>query len=307
MKILITDEVHPSLIQIFTNRGWTCDYLPDISQQDCELRLQAYQGLIINTKIRVTEVMMRNSLGLKCIGRLGSGLDRIDLEAAKRLNVKVFSSPEGNANAVAEHAFALILAWMNRLPRANQDVRLHRWQREANRGIELNGATIGVIGFGHTGQAFCRKWAGWDVRLLVYDKYVDVPESDFLFPVKYQTLLHESDIISLHIPLTKETYHMVNTEMLHQCKSNLLLINTSRGGVIHTQNLIEFMHLHPNSGACLDVFEEEPPFELPEWEDLKTCENILFTPHIAGWSRQSKELVSSILAEKMARDPTLIQ
>ncbi|HMG17021.1 MAG TPA: NAD(P)-dependent oxidoreductase [Saprospiraceae bacterium] len=305
-KVLITDDVHPDLIHKFENISYKVDYYPEISLEEVKSIIHDYEGLIVNSKILVDKDFIDRAHSLKFIGRLGSGMEIIDQTYAKQKGIGVFSSPEGNRNAVAEHAMAMLLALGNNIIKADQEVRKFIWNRQENRGFELEGKTIGIIGFGHTGRTFAQKLQGWNVNILVYDKYL-TGFSDHSFNVyesSKETVLEKSNIISLHLPLTEETFHYVDHEMLNKMKRRSVLINTSRGKIVDTLALIEVLKSGHLKGACLDVFENEKPEnyntqEKKVYEELLKLKNIIVTPHIAGWTLESKEKLSKILFEKI--------
>ena len=305
-KVLVTDDVHELLIEGFEKAGYTCDYLPEITNEEVLKIIDKYDGLIINSKIMVNAEMLDQAVRLRFVGRLGSGMEIVDRVYAAKKEILVCNSPEGNRNAVAEHALGMLLALANHLPRADREVRQRIWHREKNRGFEISGKTIGIIGFGHTGSQFARKLAGMDVRVLAYDKY----KSDYTAGLSYvaesdlDTLKREADIISFHLPLTEETHHLVNRAWLGFCKKNVIIINTSRGKVIETLSLIEGLESGWIGGACLDVFENEKPAtfskeEIELYERLYVMEKVVLSPHIAGWTQESKRQLSEILLEKI--------
>jgi D-3-phosphoglycerate dehydrogenase len=305
-KVLITEDVHASLIENFERLSYIVDYNPDITYEEVKKIINEYEGLIVNSKILVNKEFIDLASQLKFIGRLGSGMEIIDQVYAKTKGIGVFNSPEGNRNAVAEHAMAMLLALSNNIIKADQEVRKFIWHREENRGFELEGKTIGIIGFGHTGKSFAEKLQGWNVNILVHDKYktgFSNPDKN-IYESSKERLLRDSDIISLHLPLTEETFHYANLEMLSSMKTGSVLINTSRGKILDTKALIEVLKSDHLKGACLDVFENEKPenYNVKEkmiYEDLLKFKNIIVTPHIAGWTKESKEKLSKILFEKI--------
>ncbi len=306
MKILITDNVHPVLIERLNKAGYTVDYFPNLPYADLPQVIGQYTGIIINSKIKMTQAMIDLATNLEFIGRLGSGLDIIDLEYAAQKQIEVISTPGGNRNAVAEHALGMLLALSNNLILADQEVRKKIWHREANRGFEIKNKTIGLVGFGNTGQSFAEKLSGWVHKVLYYDKYLlQTPDSlSNIEAVSLQELQERSDIISFHIPLNSETSKMVNRTFLKKCKPGSIIINTSRGGIIETQDLIDALEDKSISGVCLDVFENEKPETYSKEEEklydyLFGLKNTIVTPHIAGWTFESLEKIANIMAEKI--------
>ena len=305
-KILVTDAVHPLLLEGFSNAGYGCDYQPDISLEQVQAEIQNYVGLIVNSKILADKKLIDKAKKLRFIGRLGSGREVVDIPYAKSKGIEAFFSPEGNSNAVAEHALGMLLAFANNLLRADHEVRQKNWQREANRGWELRGKTIGIIGLGHTGKAFANKLKSMEMNLVAYDKYLDDfgTEYSFVKKINLEELLEKVDIISFHLPLTSETKHFCNADFLKKCKPNAVLINTSRGNVVETKALLEALKSGAIKGACLDVFENEKvqTFTSEEekmYDELYQYPNVILSPHIAGWTKESKQLLAQILVDKI--------
>ncbi len=306
-KVLITDAVHPVLIEGLQNNDFDCHYEPDITYSEVLQRIPDYEGLIINSKILVNVDFLDRANKLEFVARLGSGREVVDIPYAESKGINVYFSPEGNSNAVAEHALGMLLAFANNLLRADREVRQKIWKREANRGFELRGKTIGLIGFGHTGSAFAKKLSAMEMTILSYDKYKNnYTDSDFTYvkEVDLATLQKESDIISFHLPLTPETKHYCDADFLNTCKKSVVIVNTSRGNVVKTRDLIEALQDEKIAGACLDVFENEKVTTFSEsetnlYEQLYQCENVVLSPHIAGWTKESKYLLGKILLDKI--------
>jgi D-3-phosphoglycerate dehydrogenase / 2-oxoglutarate reductase len=242
-KVLITDDCHPYLIEELTKMGYTCDFLPNITPPETFEAIPTYEGLIINSKIDVNRQFLDRAARLKFIGRLGSGMEVVDRPYAAEKGVFVMSSPEGNRNAVGEQALGMLLALANNLCRADREVRQKVWRREANRGWELMGKTIGIVGFGHTGRSFATKLAGMGMKVLVYDKYlIKGYAHHFPWVTEVQdlaTIQMNSQIISLHLPLHSETRHLFNHHFIEKCTDGFVLINTSRGKVVDTSALLD--------------------------------------------------------------------
>jgi len=305
-KVLVTDGVHPFLLSGLEAMGMTYDYHPKISLDEVHERVAPYEGLVINSKIIVDEDLLKKASKLEFIARLGSGLDIIDLPATRRYGVEVINSPEGNRNAVAEHALGMILSLFNNLNQADQEVKQKIWRREAMRGRELMGQTVGLIGFGHTGSTFAQKLSGMGVKVLAYDKYkknYTLPYG-FVSPATQAEILQKADIISLHLPLTDETHHLANEAFFAQAKPGTILINTSRGKVVDTKALVASLETGHLGGACLDVFENEKTETFTTEEDalhqrLYDLPNVILSPHVAGWTVESKERLSTILLDKL--------
>ena len=306
MKVLVTDYVHDNLIKGLEELGLEVIYDSGFDPQTLDELVHLFTGVVINSKIKMTASRIEAAKKLKFIARLGSGLEIIDLEAAERAGVKVFNCPEANSNAVGEHAMAMLLCLCNNIIRADSEVRSKIWRREANRGIELEGKSLGLIGFGNTGQALARKLSGWALNLSFCDPYLLEVPNEFanIERVSLQRLIETSEIISLHVPLTEETRGMVNQEFLENCKPSSLIINTSRGAVVNTKDLIMALKNRIISGACLDVVENEKPHSFTTEEDqlygeLYSFENVVLSPHIAGWTQASLEKIANSLLTKI--------
>lgn len=305
--VLVTDGVHPKLIEGFVALGFSYDYYPKIKLEKVKSIIHNYDGIIINSKIIVDKDFLDKAIRLKFIGRLGSGMEIINQPYARKKGVAVFSAPEGNCNAVAEHALGMLLALANQFRKGDREVRQMIWQREANRGFELMGKTVGIIGFGHTGSQFAKKLAGLGVQVLAYDKYKAAGyalDYGFVTETTPEEIFENADIVSLHLPLNPETKHLADYEWMSKFKKSIVLINTSRGNVIPTKDLIRGLEEGIIRGACLDVFENEKPLTFSESEKevfnrLYEFENVILTPHVAGWTVQSLERLAAVLLRKI--------
>lgn len=305
-KVLITDAVHPVLSEGLAAAGYICDNEPNISSAEVQERIGGYQGLIINSKILADRHFIDKANRLEFIARLGSGREVVDIPYAESRGIRVYFSPEGNSNAVGEHALGMLLAFANNLLRGDREVRQKIWNREQNRGFELKGKTIGIIGFGHTGPAFARKLKGLDMNILVYDKYRRnlKKELGHIHETDLDELLHEAQIISFHLPLSSETKHFCDAAFIARCRQQPLIINTSRGSIIDTAALVDGLLQNRLKGACLDVFENEYPVTFNEeeremYERLYNMDNVILSPHVAGWTIESKYLLGKVLLDKI--------
>lgn len=305
-KVLITDKVHEVLIEGLSLAGWDVHYDTAADNEFLDEHLCDYNGIIINSKIIMDKHRMDKGRQLRFIGRLGSGLEIIDVAHAESKNIAVYNSPEGNSNAVAEHEMAMILTLLNKLIPADREVRQQIWEREKNRGREFRGMTVGIIGLGHTGTAFAEKLTGWGVNVISYDKYkTSYPDSvNFVHKTDLETITREADLISLHLPLISETRHMVNETFISKCKNGVIFSNTSRGAVVDTKALIKALKNGKISGACMDVFENERPdtFSASEQEmysALYAMDNVVLSPHIAGWTHESLYKIADVLLGKI--------
>ena len=305
-RVLVTDGVHTHLIDGLS-AIFQVDYRPDIGYQEvCEI-IPDYHGLVINSKVKVDKAFLDRAPLLSWVGRLGSGLDVIDLVAAKASGVTVMNSPEGNANAVGEHALCMLLSLLNKISLGDDMVRtMSPWDRESMRGRELDGMTVGIVGCGHTGSAFVKKLRGFDVSVLIYDKYrSDIPD---LHPNQKATSLEDvvehSDVISLHLPLTAETQNWIDGDFMKNLKSGCIILNTSRGAVVKLDDLVLALKSGKIGGACLDVFEcEKPdqytPRQLETMEYLTQNSHVMMSPHVAGWTIESKLKIAQVLLNKI--------
>lgn len=307
-KVLITDGVHPIMFSGLEKLGFDHIYKPDISLEEVHQVIHDYEGIVVNSKITAGPTFFDKAKRLIFIARLGSGMEIIDQEYARKKRIAVINSPQGNRNAVAEHALGMVLAISNKLIIADQEVRQKHWDREKNRGFELKGKTMGIIGFGHTGSSFGKKLAGLEMKVLAYDKYKE--DYTHAFPYIQESNLEEiqkqADIITFHLPLNNETRHFLNSDFLKKCKDNIIIINTSRGGITDTTALISALESGKISGACLDVFENEKPhtFSVEEhsmYDRLYQFSNVILSPHVAGWTKESKYKLSKVILEKLEK------
>lgn len=311
INVLITDNCHPILIERLVENGFKVDYLPHISLEDIDKIIANYKGIIINTRVRMDQKRIDLGTGLRFIGRMGSGLDIIDLKHAASRNIKIISSPEGNAQAVAEHSLSMLLALLNKLPLGASQVKNLEWNRENARGRELSGLTVGIVGYGHTGSAFAQVLAGFDIKIKVYDKYKEVQSQKIykaeLYPASLQEICSTCDIISFNIPLTDETALLIDEPFINKLKAGIILINTSRGGIADLNAIRAGLETGKIAGCCLDVFPNEKPetYSLHENEIINTFSvhpAVIMTPHVAGWTIESKEKIANVLVEKILQN-----
>jgi D-3-phosphoglycerate dehydrogenase / 2-oxoglutarate reductase len=303
MKIIFIDTVHPLLKKKLEKENHICDIAYDKSKIEIEQIISNYQGVIIRSKFKIDKQFIDRGSKLKFIARAGSGLENIDLNYARSKNIHCFNAPEGNRQAVAEHTLGMLLSLFNNLNRADQQVRNGIWKREENRGIELDGKTIGIIGYGNNGSAFAQLLKGFDVNILAYDKYL----KEYPYKSTMEHIYKHADILSLHIPLTEKTMYLVNNNFISSFKKDIYLINTARGKCVNTKHLAVALKNGKIKGACLDVLEhEETSFENLNKEQLTddiryliTAKNIILTPHIAGWTHESNIKIAKILYAKI--------
>jgi len=304
MKVLIIDEMHESIIPLLTREGFEVDYRPEIDRKRIEEIIPEYDGLIIRSKTAMDKELLVKAIQLKFIGRAGAGLDKIDLQYLEARNIPVLNAPEGNRDAVAEHAIGMLLALFNHLPQADEQVRRKIWNREQNRGEELAGKTLGIVGFGNMGEALAKKLQGFDVKILAYDKYKTGFGGALAEEVTFKRIQEEADILSVHVPLTPETRDFFTPRVIDGFRKPFYFINTSRGEVISFNSLNEALESGKMKGAALDVLENEQLQALNAgqkliFEKLAQRSNVLFTPHVAGWTFQSYEKINKVLVSKV--------
>jgi D-3-phosphoglycerate dehydrogenase / 2-oxoglutarate reductase len=307
VRVLLADSVHPILIDLFKDAGFTTQYFKDIDYSEFIRIIPDYEGLIIRGRFILNQDFFNQATRLKFVGRVGSGMENIDYPYALKRGVICFNSPEGNRDAVADHAMGMLLGLMNRLFIVNREVREGIWLREENRGIELAGKTVGIIGYGHMGSAFSERLSGFGVKVLAYDKYKSGFGNSWVSESSLDDIFLESDIISFHVPLTSETEYMFNREFINKCRKAFFLINTSRGKVVNTEHLLDGLKERKVIGAALDVLEyEDHSFEhffnkpLPiVFSELCKRDDVVLSPHIAGWTIESNYKLAEVLACKI--------
>jgi len=309
-KILFVDSTHSILPDKLTKAGFICDYKPEINGTEIINIIPSYEGLIIRSKIKIDKAFIDKATNLRFIGRVGAGLENIDVEYAEKKGIKCFNSPEGNRDAVGEHALGLLLCLLNNVLKADAEVRKGLWIREKNRGTEIKGKTVSIIGYGNMGGAFAQRLRGFGAHVIAYDKYKFNYSDEYVTEKTLNDIFEETDILSLHIPLTDETQFMINDHFINQFKKNIYLINTARGKVVKTDDLIKNIRSGKVIGAALDVLEyEQTSFEnlhsaekIPEtFEYLTKSDRVLLTPHIAGWTHESNIKLSEFIADKIIR------
>ncbi|MEJ2163625.1 MAG: 2-hydroxyacid dehydrogenase [Robiginitalea sp.] len=307
MKILHLDENHPLILEEFKNLGFE-NHLDYTSPREAILdKIGEYQGLVLRSRLPVDREMLDRAVSLKFIGRLGAGLENIDVQYAHQKNIFLAAAPEGNCNAVGEHALGMLLALFNKLHTADAEVRKGQWRREANRGHEIEGKTIGIIGYGNTGKAFARKLCGFECEVICYDILGGVGNEDAR-QVGILEFCKKVDVVSLHVPETPETLGMVNKEFIEAFHKPIWFLNTARGKCVDTGALVAGLQEGKVLGAGLDVLEyEKASFEslfqqaaMPDaFQYLIQAPNVLLSPHVAGWTVESKEKLARTIVEKV--------
>ena len=306
MKILHLDTNHPLLLNQLNDLGFINDEDYTSSKEEIKLKIKDYDGFIIRSRFSIDKTFLDAATNLKFIGRVGAGLENIDCDYAESKGITLISAPEGNRNAVGEHSLAMLLSLFNKLNKADNEVRNGKWLREDNRGIELDGKTVGLIGYGNMGKAFAKKLRGFDVNVLCYD-IKDNVEDENATQVSLEKLQEEADVLSLHTPETPLTIGMVNQDFINNFKKPFWLINTARGKSVVTSDLVNALKSGKILGAGLDVLEyEKASFEslfsstLPEaFQYLIEAQNVILSPHVAGWTIESKEKLAQTIVNKI--------
>jgi len=306
-QVLFIDTAHPVLMDDLTLHGYDCHYFEGFERSDYEKIIEDYTGIIIRGKIKIDKEFLSKAKNLKFIGRVGAGMENIDVEYAGASGIQCYNAPEGNRDAVAEHAMGMLLMLMNKLRKADGEVRQGIWLRAENRGLEIKGKTVAIIGYGNMGSAFARRLRGFDCQILVFDKYKKGFSDIFVEEVNMPTIFKKADIVSLHVPLTDETTWLVDEKYIKQFKKDIFLINTARGQVVKTADLVKNLKSGKVLGAALDVLEyEKLSFEgidaskLPEdFQYLINSDKVVLSPHIAGWTHESHFKLAKVLADKI--------
>lgn len=308
MKILHLDKNHPLLIQQLTELGFTNEEDYTSSKKTIEDKIADYDGIVIRSRFPIDKAFLQKATNLKFIGRVGAGLENIDTDFASHQGILLFNAPEGNRDAVAEHTLGLFLGLMNRFFIAHDEVTNGSWRREENRGEEIMGRTVGIIGYGYMGKAFAKRLKGFGCITICYDIKDNVGDENAT-QVTLKEFFERTELLSLHVPLTPSTTQMVNTDYLNAFKHKLWLVNTSRGQVINTEDLVSALKTGKVKGAGLDVLEYEKssfenlfeePDNMPEaFEELIQMKNVILTPHIGGWTFESKEKLAQTIVDKI--------
>lgn len=304
MKVLLLDKNHPLITEQLTAKGFDLEEDFTSSYEQVLEKIENYEGVIIRSRIPLDASFLEKAKNLKFIARVGAGMENIDVEKAKELNIKLLNSPEGNRDAVAEHCLGMLLVLMNRLFISSQEVKNNIWLREENRGEEIKGKVFGLIGYGNMGKALAKRLSGFGCEVIFYDIKPNLSD-EFARQVSLEELQEKVNILSLHIPLTEETHYLIDENFISNMKENFFFINTSRGKNVKTSALVEALEIGKVKGACLDVLEyEKSSFENLEIknEDLKCLLNsdkVIITPHIAGWTNESKIKLAQVIVDKI--------
>ncbi len=306
-KILIVDKVNDVLPERLKNAGHEIVLAQSLSKQEVVKIIKDFTGIIIRSRFKITPEIIDSGINLTFIARLGSGMESIDVEYCRKKNIICINSPEGNRDSVGEHCMGMLLSLLNNLNKADKEVKNGIWLREENRGIEIIGKTVGIIGYGNTGSRFARKLSGFECEVIAYDKYKKNYQDGYTSEVSMTEIFNEAEVLSLHVPLTEETKYMFNKAYINNFKKSFIFINSSRGPVVNTSDLVAAIKEKKIIGAALDVIEyEETSFEktknLKAHSDfcyLAKCDNVILSPHIAGWTHESDYKLASILADKI--------
>jgi len=305
-KVLIIDTVHPLIREELTAMGFHCEEFPDFGTKDYETIASDYSGIVIRSKITIDKGFLDKAKQLRFIARVGSGLENIDVKYAESLGIHCLNSPEGNRDAVGEHTLGLLLALLNHICRANAEIRHGMWIREGNRGIEIKGKTIGIIGYGNMGGAFAQRLKGFEANVIAYDKYKSGYSDGNVTESTMDELWGMADIVSLHIPLNEETHYLANEVFFEKFRKDIFFLNTSRGGIVNTAALVASLKAGKVRAAALDVLEfEDSSFEAlskdipPDFRYLLDSDNVILTPHIAGWTLESNVKLAKVLVDKI--------
>lgn len=308
IKILHLDTNHPLLWEQLEKAGFINEADYTSTKEEVESKIENYHGIVIRSRFKIDKTFIDKAKNLQFIARVGAGLESIDCEYAESRNIKLIAAPEGNASAVGEHALGMLLSLFNKLNTADKEVKSGQWNRESNRGTELDGKTVGIIGYGNMGKSFAKKLSGFDVEVLCYDILPNVGDSNAK-QVSLQEIQQKADVLSIHIPWTPETDKMVNTTFINQFSKPFWFINTARGKSVVTTDLVSALQSGKILGAGLDVLEyEKLSFETlfegkkPEaFEYLLNANNVLLSPHIAGWTFESKEKLAQVIVDKILK------
>jgi len=309
MKVLFIDIVHPILQERLTKAGYNCIDASKMSRDECQNEIKDVTGIVIRSRFRMDEEFLSSAKELKFIARSGAGMENIDIDYCSKRKIDLHNAPEGNRNAVGEHALGMLLTLFNRLHLGDREVRNGKWDREGNRGIELEGKTVGIIGFGNNGSAFAKKLQGFDVEILAYDKYKSNFGNEYVQESTLKDIYEKCDVVSFHIPQNEETIYFANEDFFTAFNKNIFLINLSRGKVVQTTALVNAIKNGKVLGACLDVLEyEKTSFESffdekekidPDFNYLLESEKVLLSPHVGGWTIESYFKLSNVLADKI--------
>lgn len=305
-KCLIIDDMHESIVPLLAEIGIEATYAPGISRDEILKTIGDYEGILVRSKTTIDQEFVDHAGKLEFIGRAGAGLDKIDVDYVENRNIEILNAPEGNRDALAEHAVGMLLSLLNKINTSDNEVRNWIWDREGNRGVELSDKTVGIIGYGYMGQAFVQRLRAFDCRVLVYDKFKKGFGTKKVEEVSLEKIFNKADTLSLHVPLTSETRGWVNKDFIGQFRKDIHLLNTARGEIVPLKDLLELMDSGKVLGAALDVLEKEKFDQLSEeekdrFENLFSRKNVVLSPHVAGWTFASYKRINEVLVSKIAQ------
>ncbi|WP_375578845.1 NAD(P)-dependent oxidoreductase [Marivirga tractuosa] len=304
MKVLIIDEMHESITALLNDINLEVDYMPKIKREEIISIIENYEGLIVRSKTHIDAELLKNANKLVFVARAGAGVDNVEVEELDKRNIQLLNAPEGNRDALAEHAIGMLLSLFNKINTADQEVREGKWDREGNRGVELMGKTVGLLGFGNMGAAFAKRLSSFGCEILAFDAEKSGFSNKYVQEVSLDMLKEKSQILSLHIPMNAQNKGIVNDDFLSEFKKLEYVINTSRGEVLILKDLLNLLKSKKIKGAALDVLENEKinslnQNELSVFQELTELKQVIFTPHIAGWSIESYEKINKVLSQKI--------
>lgn len=307
MHVVFLDTVHEILQKRLEEAGYSCEDATHLDKNACKQSISSADGIVVRSRFRMDADFLEHAPHLQFIARSGAGMENIDLSYCENRNIVCFNAPEGNRNAVAEHALGMLLSLFNRLTLADREVREGKWDREGNRGIELDGKTVGIIGYGNNGSAFAKKLKGFDVTVLAYDKYKSGFGTDQVIEASLETIFQRAEVVSFHIPQNEETLFMADELFFRKFEKPIFIINLARGKIIETKALVDGLRSGRILGACLDVLEyEKASFESYFEQELDApfkylleSDQVILSPHVGGWTYQSYFKLSDVLASKI--------
>ena len=303
-NVLIVNKMHRSICSLLLEIGWKADYRPDIEREEILDILPNYQGLIIRSKTFVDQELIEKGSNLKFVGRAGAGLDRIDISALEKRNIDLIKAPEGNRGALGEHAIGMLLSLLANIDKGTVEVKSGKWDREGNRGIELSGKTVGIYGYGYMGSSFAEKLSGFGCRVIAFDKFKEEFGERHIQEVSLEHFEQETEILSIHVPLTSETRGYFTADYLRSYKNLKFIVNTARGEVLPLKGVLELLEEGTLLGAGLDVLENEKldtlaVEEKEVFEALAQRPNVIMTPHVGGWTNESYVRINEVIVNKM--------
>ncbi len=306
-KCLIIDEMHPSIVPLLEGLGFDVIYRPQIEQEEVYPQLEDCYCLVIRSKVNVDEKLLSYTNELRYIVRAGAGIDNLEVESIISKGIKIINAPEGNRDALAEHAIGMLLALFNNITKSSREIGQGTWDREGNRGVELMGKTVGLIGYGHMGKAFSKRLSSFGCEVLAFDKYKQGFPSKYAKEVPMEDLFGRAEVLSLHVPLTPETKAMVDESFLNRFTNNIYLLNTARGGILSIRALVKGLQKGKVLGAALDVLENEKLATLTKEQKmdlafLSQSDQVILTPHVAGWTYESYRKINKVLIEKLKNE-----